>query len=258
MEQINDILGKLHDKMSIEEVSAISEKLSNHFAITNSKIFKHLNSINDKAKKLISARDDFSNSIGNIDMDHDASIEELHYSVAHAKSYYLHEKITEFYNHEIQESFYSFGPDTEKISLEASVDIQKFKDYLQDVIFKSFVDILTNTEKLKVFCFLFRFKESKVIIEPTDIEYIMNYLKNKYSKKDYPKKFNKIKVEHFENPFDLDMVCLDFYLDNKYIGDLHIFKHLTPDTSTNETNSEKMQDYLMTNYERQLSIVTLG
>jgi hypothetical protein len=258
MEKINDILGKLHDQMSTEEIMAISKELSNCFAITNSNIFKHLNTVNDKAKQLIRARDDFSNSIGNINMDRDTSIEELHYSVAHAKSHYLHEKITEFYNHEIQESFYSFGPGVQKIFLETSIDIKKFKDYLQDVIFKAFVDILTDTEKLKVYCFLFRFKESKVITEPIDIQFIIKYLKNKYSKKDYPKKFNKIKVEHFENPFDLDMICLDFYLDNKYLGDLYIFKHFKSTMNIDETNSEKMQKHLTENYEKQLDMLMIN
>ena len=48
------------------------------------------------------------------------------------------------------------------------------------------------------------------------------------SVEDYPKKFNRIIVEQFECPFYLDMICLDFYLDDKYLGDNYVFKKFNP------------------------------
>ena len=122
--------------------------------------------------------------------------------------------------------------------------INAVNDLVKNVIFKCFVQLLSNPDMLIIYKDLYKFRENKVVTDPDTIKRLMRYcfkdgensvcvdtgFSRKYEKiyfstEDYPTKFNKIRVEQFECPFYLNMICLDFVLDDKYLGDNYVFKN---------------------------------
>ena len=254
MEKIDEILSKINVKMTNEDKELVCEELAKHFASVNSEIFDKLDKVNEKAKEIISAQNGFLELISEVELPHqDTPIKELHYPVAHAKSRYFHNLIEEAYNIEIQENFYSYGPGTEEISHDTEVDVTKFRNFLRDTIFKTFAEVLTTKEKLPVYCKLLQYRKENEVTYSNDIEFFRQYFRHIYTKWDYLKKFNKYKIEQFENPFDINHICVDFYLDKKYLGDYYIFKNIKPKRDWDKKYCQKLIDNMVEIYNKHMS-----
>ena len=250
MEKINDILSKINIEMTGEDKVVVCGELAKHFAVVNLEIFNKLDKVNEKARKIISVRDDFLALIGDVEIpDSDTPIENLHYPIAHAKSSYLHDMIAEAYTFELQEKFYSYGDSVEEISHDTEIDKTKFRNFLKDDIFKTIAEILTIKEKFPVYCKLLQYRKDNEVTYSNDVEFFRQYFKHVYTKWDYLKKFNKLKIEQFDNPFDIDHICIDFYLDKKYLGDYYIFKNIKPKRDWNKDYCQKLIDDMLTVYD---------
>ena len=145
--------------------------------------------------------------------------------------------------------------------------IDAVNNLVKNVIFKCFVQLLSNPDMLIIYKDLYKFRENKVVTDPDIIKRLMRYcfkdgensvcvngcFSRKYEKiyfstEDYPTKFNKIRVEQFDEcPFYLDMICLDFDLDDKYLGDNYVFKKFNPveDPLIKEEMYKSYENYLL-------------
>lgn len=143
--------------------------------------------------------------------------------------------------------------------------ISTVNDLVKNVILKCFVQLLSNPDMLTIYKDLYKLRENKVVTDPDTIKVLMRYcfkdgensicinkedIKSRIylSVENYPIKFNRIRVEQFECPFYLDMICLDFYLDDKYLGDNYVFKKFNPieDPLIKEEMCKSYDNYLLT------------
>lgn len=103
-------------------------------------------------------------------------------------------------------------------------DDYKDREYINKItkkIFDSLRKIVFSKRKIEIYNFLYDLRK-KDITDFNTIEKIISYCDNKIIINDFPNKFNSIKVEQYYE-IDKTRLCINFYLDSKYVGDYYLF-----------------------------------
>lgn len=139
--------------------------------------------------------------------------------------------------------------------------IKELNNMIKEVIFRSIAKLLSNPDMLTIYKYLYQFFiDGKIITDINKIKFIMKYcMKNNennvevsylhnvinLSIKDYPTKFNKIKIDDFDSLFPIDILNVDFYLDDKHLGENYVFRKFN-------TINEKIREEMCKSYKENL------
>ena len=124
--------------------------------------------------------------------------------------------------------------------------IIKLKDVNEFIktIFNSLIEKIVSKDKIKIYNLLNQYEKNSAIYDKDVINNIIQYCNQ-----DDISKFNFNNIQFAQmNEIEKNEICIDFYLDDKYLGDYYILKKMNSEFNNNNDDDHLLLSIMMEAY----------